>query len=503
MLSSMELTQALSSFYQNLEELYRLRCVDALIGWDQQVFMPPNASQGRAEQQETLGKLIHQRFTAKDFVTLVQRLHDNFPSLNADDQVNVRETKRHLDRALKLPDEFVAEKTKITSLTFSAWTKARAANDFASVKPLLEKIVELSRKEAELIGYEEHPYDALLDAYEPYAKLSQVRPMLLSLAQRIQTILPEIEKRYSKVPEIQGDFQEDKQVALNRKVAGALGYDFAAGRLDPTHHPFMTSIGAEDVRICTRFNKRNYASALYATIHETGHALYELGLPPKWKGTPLGSAVSLGIHESQSRLWENLVGRSQPFCSYLHSLLEEFYPELAKGQSVMDLWRSVNRVRRTLIRVEADEVSYSLHVVIRLLLEERLISGQLKVADLPAAWNEQYRTILNLEPPDNKDGVLQDVHWFGGMIGYFPTYALGNIYGAALFERAREQIQDLDAQIAQGKFSTLLTWLRENVHAHGMRFRAEELVSRVTGRTPSIEPFMNYLENKFLKEAGV
>jgi len=493
----MDFTRQLKQYYSHLEELYRLRCVSGLLGWDQQVFMPPKAAQGRAEQQETLGKIIHQRQTDPVFVGLVDDLCLSLDRLNPDDQVNVKESKRSIDRAKKQPEDFVAEQTRVNSISYVEWTKARPANDFEAIRPHLEKNFDLARREAEYVGYQDNPYDALLDTYEPKAQIKDIKPLLERLAEQLSLLVPQVMAKLKEFPEIEGNFSEDAQHALCRRIASDMGYDFEAGRLDKTHHPFESTIGPGDVRITTRYDSANYLSSVFTSMHEAGHALYEQGLPSKWRGSALGSPISLGIHESQSRLWENVIGRSREFSKYLQRVLPEYLPQEAAQSSPEKIWSHTNRVRPSLIRVEADEVTYSLHVVIRMLLEEALINNRIKVKDLPAAWNELYRKYLNLAPHDDRDGVLQDVHWYAGMIGYFPTYALGNLYGALIMEAAREALPNLDHSIEAGRFSELLAWLRVNVHQHGMRYTGRELIKKLSKQDLSEEPFVNYIKQKF------
>ncbi len=487
----------LKLFYDRLSELYRLGCIGALLGWDQQTYMPTQAAQARATQLEYIATTSHARATDTAFLKAVDELAANLESLSPDDLVNVREMKRELDRERKLPAEFVAELAETSALSFSVWAKARPENDWAAVKPYLEKLVELSRRRAEYVGYEENPYDALLDIYEPGAKTSTVKPLLLDLGERLREIIPAITDRFAGVEEPNGEYAPKAQYELDQKVSFDLGFSFDSGRLDTAPHPFMTSLGPRDFRITTRYEANNPLPSLYGVIHETGHALYELGLPVKWAGTPMGSAVSLGIHESQSRLWENLVGRSREFCEYLAPVIAEFFPgsELADPDA---LWLKVNRVTPSLVRVEADEVTYSQHVVIRMLLEERLLAGELKVADLPEAWNAMYEKYLGVSSTDYKDGVMQDMHWYDGAIGYFPTYALGNLYNSMMMETIQGAIPNLSSQIERGDFDPLLSWLRENVHVHGMRYKGPELIKKITGKELQAGPFVEYLKGKFL-----
>ena len=487
----------LTRFYERLAEIYKLECVASLLGWDEQVYMPTHGAEARAGQIEYIARLIHQKKTDPAFATTVDELWEHHDSLSSGDQVNVRETKRILDIERKLPEEYVSELAQVSSLGFHAWVKARTANDFKAVQPYLEKIVELSRRRADLVGYEEHPYDALLDIYEPGLKTSVAKPLLLDLAEKLRGIIPAICERFCRYGELNGHYAEAQQEQLCRRVAGDLGFSFDSGRLDKSPHPFTTSIGPKDTRITTRYNESNFMPALYGTIHETGHALYDMGLPDEWAGTPLGEPVSLGIHESQSRLWENRIGRSREYCVYLSLILSEVFP--GETMDPETLWQHANRVSPSLIRVEADEVTYSQHIVIRMLLEEMLITNELGVTDLPGAWDDLYERYLGVRPTDDRNGVMQDMHWYSGAIGYFPTYALGNLYGAMMMEKAREDLPDLDQQIERGQFGGLHGWLHENVYQHGMRFHGPELIRRITGRDLSAQPFVDYLKAKYLK----
>jgi len=493
----MNLTDRKKKFYDQLSELRILHGVDALLGWDQQVYMPPKASDGRAAQIEYVSLLAHRRFTEPEFMQCVDALAENLDQLSDDDRVNVREVKRALDRQRKLPDEFVAEKAKASAIGYDTWVKARSSSDFEAVRPILKQIVDLARRETDLIGYVEHPYDALLDAYEPYSKLSVVKPLLTGLAERLRTMIPEIAAKFEHVNDPVGTYPESEQYAMGKEIAADLGYDFQGGRLDKTAHPFMTTIGKNDVRITTRYCEDNFLPALYGVIHETGHALYELGLPADHLGTPCGEPVSMGVHESQSRLWENLIGRRRSFMTYLHRVFSKHFPDAAAKTDESGLWMHANKVKPDLIRVEADEVTYTQHIVVRMLLEEELMAGSLQVDELPAAWDDLYQKYLGLRSPTLKDGVMQDVHWFSGAIGYFPSYALGNLYNSMMMETAQKTIPDLDDQIAAGDFSQILSWLRKNVHEHGMRFTGPDLIKRISGRDLESDTFAQYVADKF------
>lgn len=496
----MNTDENLKLFYERLKEMYNLQCIESLLGWDQQVYMPPQSAQARADQQEYISCLAHQRATDPQFCRAVDELSEIRDSLSDADRVNVREIKRNLDIERKLPEDFVAEFAQASSTGYSIWAQARPQNDWKAVEPVLERIFELSRRRADLVGYEEHPYDALLDIFEPGMKLSQVKPLLLDLAGRLKEMIPPIAEKFSVEGRLDGHFDEDCQRRLVSRVAADLGFDFQQGRLDTTAHPFMTCIGPHDFRITTRYNEANLLAGLYGTMHETGHALYEMGLPKEHAGTPRGAAVSLGIHESQSRFWENMVGHCREFCGHLIGVMREFFPEQTGALSPEELWKRANHVEPSLIRVEADQVTYNQHIVIRMLLEERLITGDLKVQDLPGAWDDLYEEYLGVRPCDYKDGVMQDIHWYSGGVGYFPTYALGNLYGAMMMGRAREALPDLPQQIERGEFGPLLGWLRENVHQHGMTLRANDLIRHITGRELTDGPFVEYLKAKFSEQ---
>ena len=491
------MSSSLPELYRRLEEIHHLRSIDELLGWDMQTKMPPKGIEGRAAQRQVLARLAHQKNTDPEYIELVDRLAGQQDTLAEADRVNVREVKRRLDRARKLPTDFVAEVAGLEASTFAAWVDARAADSFAAVAPALERLVELRRQETELVGFDEHPYDALLDVFEPHARLSEIKPLLLSLADELKVLLQRIPQSPERISAKASPYFQESQIKLCTALATAMGFSFESGRLDPSAHPFQSSIGKGDVRITTRFDSQEYLGSVFTTMHETGHALYELGLPEQYLGTPMGSAVSLGIHESQSRLWENMIGRSRPFSVYLYNLIKEYFPKEYESTTPEEIWQRSNRVAPSLIRVAADEISYSLHIVIRMLLEESLIMGTLSVRELPEAWAEQYQRYLGIQAPSDKDGVLQDVHWYTGAIGYFPTYALGNLYAAEFLQTARIALPDLDTDVAAGRFAPLRSWLQTNIHAEGMRYPAQTLVEKVCGKKPGSTAFVGYLRTKF------
>lgn len=489
--------KALERLYLLQSEIYQLNCISRIIEWDQQVNLPPMGAAERAEQIELLSTLIHQRRTAPEYIALLQELASRTDLDTEEDRVNIREMWREAQKAQKLPEEFVAEKAKLSAQCYHEWTLARPANDFARVEPLLSRLFELARHETDLLGYSENRYDALFDNYEPYGRLSQVKPLLTDLGEQLSALLPLILERQSNLSPRQRSFNESTQHAFCSRVTAAIGYNFESGRLDKAPHPFEATLGAHDIRITTRFDESNYLSSLFTALHEAGHALYEDGLPKQWKGTPMGFPISLGIHESQSRLWENIVGRSMPFARYIHSLLADYFPEEHAASSPEEIWACNNFIQPSLFRIEADEVTYSLHVVIRMLLEVALINRELEVKDLPAAWNELYRQYLGITPDSDRNGVLQDVHWYSGNIGYFPTYALGNLYGVMMFEEIQKEIPSLDALIERGEFLPLTKWLTTKVHRHGMSFTGPQLIENITGKQLAVEPFIRYIKGKF------
>jgi carboxypeptidase Taq len=476
----------------------------AVLGWDQETYMPASAIDERSEQLELLQTMLHEAYTDPRIGELLARLGatDENPrgdqSLAEQDQALVRHVHRWYTRRTKLPADLVAAMARETSLGQSIWARARQESDFSQFAPQLEKLVDLTKQVAECLGYEEHPYDALLDEYEPWMKTSQVRRVFGQLQEDLRTMVQRIVDR----PQVDDaflseDFAEDKQEAFCRRVLRDIGFDVNRGRMDVSAHPFTTSLGRDDVRITTRYSRRNPTSALFGTIHEAGHALYELGFGDAYRGSSLADGTSLGIHESQSRLWENMIGRSRPFWSYYYPLLQNAFPERLTGISADDFYRAVNKVQPSFIRVEADEVTYGLHIVLRFNLELALVNGDIRVADLPDAWMQTSRELLGISPTTDAEGVLQDIHWSMGGIGYFPTYALGNLYAAQFYHALRSAIPDLDEQLARGELSPVLDWLRSKVHWHGSSLTATELVQRVTGEDLNPQYFIAYLDEKY------
>ncbi|MBT6146900.1 MAG: carboxypeptidase M32, partial [Gemmatimonadetes bacterium] len=372
------------------------------------------------------------------------------------------------------------------------------SDDFGQFQPWLEKLLGLQIRVAEAVGYEGSVYNAFLDEFEPYARVEEMAPLLASLRQRLVPLVAAILEQDRKAdPRFTREWDVARQEAFGRQVIGDLGFDWDAGRLDVSVHPFCGGTGPDDVRLTTRYQADELTSSLFGIIHETGHGLYEQGLPRDQYGLPVCESISLGIHESQSRMWENMVGRSRAFWEHQLPRLQSFFPDELAGVSVDEMYREVNRVEASMIRVEADEVTYNLHILLRFELEQGLVAGEIAVADLPGLWNERMQEYLGICPANDAEGVLQDIHWSSGLMGYFPTYALGNLYAAQLFVAARQDLGDLDAQFARGETARLLAWLREKVHSRGKRLTASELVQDITGRPLGIDDLMSYLEKKF------
>ncbi len=459
-----------------------------LLGWDEETFMPRGGVAHRARQMALLAGLCHERLTDQRLGELLQQVEGS--ALVADTAspvaVNLRLLRRLHDRARKLPRALVEEMAQVTSLAQQEWVVARRRADFARFLPWLKRIVKLKRREAEAHGWTTVAYDALLEDYEPGARASALTEMFKALREALSPLLAAIvgARRQPDVGILQRRYPLQRQRSFAHKVAEAVGFDFTRGRLDSTNHPFFTSVGPGDCRITTRYTMDRFGEAFFATLHEVGHGLYEQGLPAEHYGTPMGEAPSLGLHESQARLWENAVGRSLGFWRHFFPLAQQAFPAALRDVPLDAFHFAVHRVAPSLNRVNADEVTYNLHIGIRFELEQALVNGDLKPAGLPAAWNEAYRRDLGTVPPDDGEGCLQDGHWAGGLFGYFPTYTIGNLFAAQLMARIREELGDLDQPLARGEFGGLLEWLRKRIHTQGSRLPAASLVEQVTGAKP-------------------
>lgn len=496
-----KLEETFEALCNHVRQTAVLGSIEQLLGWDEQTGLPPEAAEYRAEQTTVLAGLIHQRNTDPKMGQWLQEL-DGSPLAEdpaSDTAVTIHHLKRDHEKQVKLPQALVEEQTRTSVMAQQAWVKARKNDDFKSFQPWLEKTFDLKRQEAECLGYAETPYDALLDQFEPETLTSTVSEVFTALREKIVPLVTAIgdSGHHPQVDMATLSFPTATQETFGREVARRIGFDFESGRLDVSAHPFCTDLGPHDCRITTRYQEFDFGDAFFSIMHEAGHGMYEQGLPAEQYGLPLGSSVSLGMHESQSRLWENLVGRSREFWVYLYPELQEAFPNTLRPIALDDFYAAVNTVRPSLIRTEADEVTYNLHIFIRFELEQAVLSQELPVGDLPAAWRDKYREYLGIEPISDADGVLQDIHWSAGLVGYFPTYSLGNLYAAQFFATANKALGDVRAQIARGEFAPLLGWLRENIHRHGQRYSAVDLVERTTGEAPSHEPFIDSLKTKF------
>ena len=488
--------------YDEIIAWYReLSMIGHIVGtlqWDQSVNLPPKGVRLRSEQLSFLQGLIHRRFIEPAMVDKVRALSDRAAELDDDGATNMREIQRDLDHATKVPTDLVEALSKHKSLSSAAWEEARSDDDFAQFAPFLARMVDLRKEEAAALGFAERPYDAMLDIFEPYNDEETTQALLDDLRDRLvpfyHRILGSEDVDIPDLPD--GTYPVDRQRAFGLDVIRELGFDFDGGRQDVSAHPFtMGTLG--DVRITTRFSEADPRQSLFAMIHEAGHALYEQGLLDEHRDTPLGVAVSLGVHESQSRFWENIVGRSRGYLRLMHPRLQEAFPGQVGDVPMETFYRAINRVTPSLIRVEADEVTYNLHIIVRFEIERALVAGEVAVADLPELWRAKMKAYLDVDVPNDAEGVLQDVHWSEGLIGYFPTYTIGNLYSAQLAEAMSKDLGDITALVEAGEFPAILEWLRDRIHRHGKRYRACELMERATGEKPGAEPFMRHLEKKY------
>jgi carboxypeptidase Taq len=491
----------LAALKARLADVHHLRAAMGLLGWDQQTGMPPGGAAGRAAQLATLSRIAHEIFTAAETARLLAAAEREGLDLDpeSDDAALLRVARRDFERESRLPADLVAETAQVTTLAFEAWRQARAAADFGRFAPWLERIVELNRRRADALGWRGHPYDALLDPFEPGMTTAELQAIFGELRAALVPLVAAIAAQAERIDDrvLRRDYDESRQEAFCREVAGRLGYDFGRGRLDRSVHPFTQGMGRGDVRITTRTERRWLPAALFGTLHETGHALYEQGTAESLENTLLDEGASLGVHESQSRLWENLVGRSRAFWEYYFPRLAAIFPEALGGVDPEEFYRAVNRVQPSLIRVEADEVTYNLHVILRFEMELGLLEGTIAVADAPAAWNRKSEELLGLSPPDDAQGILQDVHWSGGAIGYFPTYTLGNLMAVQLFDRAVAERPAIPGEIRRGEFGGLRGWLERQIHRHGRKHLPAELLRRATGAPLQTGPFLAYLRSKY------
>ncbi len=480
-----------------LRHNHLLDSIGQLLGWDEQVNLPPDSTDLRAEQQAALAKTQHEAASHPRLGELLAALGQAGPSLSEDEATVVKQARRDYEHAAKLPEAFVREKAMQSSQGYHAWAKARAANDFAAYAPVLEKNLELAKREAGYLGWAGREYDYMIDLHDPGMSAATLTGLFAELKAGLLPLVREISASPVRPrADLLRGFPVDRQRTFLREVTAKLGFDYRRGRIDVALHPFCSGTGA-DIRMTTRFNTDEPLDSLFSSIHETGHGLYEQGLPRAHHGTALGMNAGMGVHESQSRLWENQVGRSRGFWKFFEPRFRELFPQQTAGVSADELYLAINAVAPTLIRVDADEVTYNLHVILRFEIEQRLFAGTLAVRDLPAAWNAAAQELLGLTPDSDRTGVLQDVHWSGGAFGYFPSYCLGNMMAAQLWYHVLGLRPDLEADFARGDFSWLLGWLNREVHATGRKYEMPALVRRVTGEALSPQPLLRYLRERY------
>jgi carboxypeptidase Taq len=499
--------EAYAELIRRTREAALLDSCGAVLHWDQRTYMPSKGSGHRAEQLALLAGMVHQQVTAPEIGELLSAVEqsDLIREAGSPAAVNVREIRRTYDRAIKVPEALVKELARTCALARDVWVEARRRSDFAVFCPWLEKVVALKRQEADAVGYAAVRYDALLDAYEPGETTARIGGLFVELKSGLIPLVQAVgtSGRRPDISILHREYPPDGQEAFGKAAAAAIGFDFAGGRLDVTTHPFCCGIGPGDTRLTTRYDPQDFGDAFFSILHEAGHGLYDQGLDPAHYGTPMGAAVSLGIHESQSRLWENFVGRSRSFWEHFYPRLRQAFPDALGEVSLHAFYAAINDVRPSFIRVDADEATYNLHIILRFELEQSLVSGDLQARDVPAAWNESFRRIFGLIPPDDATGCLQDTHWSEGGIGYFPTYTLGNMYAAQFFARAQAELGDLEAMFRAGEFAPLREWLTAKIYRQGQRSRAADLVATVTGNPLSPRPLLSYLQEKFSALYGI
>jgi len=492
--------ETLQKMQAHLGKVRDLMMAGAVLSWDRETYMPQGGAAGRARQLGTLSQMAHELFVSDEVGQWLETLapYEAEQDFDSDESSLIRVTRRDYERERRVPSELVGELARAASLGQQTWVRARQESDFSIFQPSLEKLVALRIRWAECFDYGESIYDPMLDFFEPGLTTAKVQAIFDEFRPPLVELVAAIAERQGRVDAgcLEGNFSEGAQWELGLEALRLMGFDFECGRQDRSAHPFTTSFSSNDVRITTRVDPRSIASALFSTIHEGGHALYELGVSPALDTTLLGNGASMTIHESQSRLYENVLGRSLPFWRYFYPKLQARFPHF-QDVELETFYRAINRVQPSFVRVEADEVTYGLHIILRFELEQALVTGELAVADAPAAWNAKMESYLGLTPPNDTLGVLQDVHWSGGMIGYFPDYLLGSMLSVQLFAKAREGMPDLLSQIEAGRLADLLAWLREKVHTHGRKFTLDEITRRVLGTNLSPQPYLNYLRERY------
>ena len=480
-----------------MRKIADIQYASALLNWDQETYMPPKGAAFRAQQLSTLAGIGHELSVSDELGKLLNTLSKD-ESLSEKEKRNIKQSLKNYNDNKKYTTAFVQELSKTISETFQAWQKAKAENNFALYAPHLEKLVELKRKESKLLGTFDHPYDALLNQSEPGAKTADLEALFADVRNQLVSFVRQIAAKPQNPDSFMfSRYDKDKQWDIGLDLLKQMGYDFEGGRQDASSHPFTTNFSPEDVRVTTRINENDLNEMIWSCIHEGGHALYEQGLPVSEYGLPSGEYVSLGIHESQSRLWENNVGRSLGYWKANYGKLQQAFPENLSKVGFEDFYKAMNIVKPSLIRTSADELTYHFHVLIRFEIEKALIEGSIEVKDLPGYWNKKYKEYLGIEVPDDARGVLQDIHWSHGSFGYFPTYSLGSFYASQFYSKAKEEVPGLEKEIEKGNMKPMLEWLREKVHRHGKFYSAEELCIHITGEKLNFRYFMDYARSKY------
>ncbi len=492
------MSEKLNQLKEILGEVSDINHAGSVLSWDQQVNMPPGGGEARGQHLATLGKISHEKSTSDKVGRLLEDLKQEFEGSDSDDAALVRVAARNFDKTTRVPAEFVAEQAMVTTASFEAWVEAKRKSDFSIFRPHLEKVMDLVKKYVSYFPPADHPYDVLLDDYEPGMKTAEVKEIFDKVRpQQVKLIKAIRSTKQVKADFLHKKYNEKKVWDFSESIISKFGYDFSRGRQDKAAHPFETSFSVNDVRITNRFESDSPLATLFSGMHEAGHAMYEQGINPAYERTPLANGVSSAVHESQSRMWENLVGRSLPFCEHFFPELKKAFPAQLDGVSVKTFYKAINKVEPSLIRVNADEATYNLHIMLRLELEIGILEGTVAVKDLPEIWNAKMQDYVGITPPDDAHGVLQDIHWSAGLFGYFPTYALGNLVSAQLWEKINKDIRDLDDQIRKGKFDSLLGWLREKVHVHGHKYDPQDLIKKVTGSKIDSAAYVRYLTKKY------
>jgi carboxypeptidase Taq len=479
-----------------LAEVDDLRKASTILFWDQRVMMPPGGSQARADALATVGRLTHEKFVSPEVGDLLGELDENEYDYESFEASLIRVTRRDYEKAVRVPPELTGEMRRASAIALSAWGPAKAKSDFQALLPHLERNLELRRQYVECFPPTEETYDVLLDDYEPLMKTSEVRAIFDTLKEELLPLIREVAEAGDVDSSfLEGDFDVQKQREFGFRLLREFGFTDDEFRLDETPHPFMSSPGRGDIRLTTNY-RPSELNSIFASMHEFGHGVYEWGVAPELHGTPLGTGVSLGVHESQSRSWENLIGRSRAFWRHFYPPLQETFPEQLGHVDEEAFYRAVNKVHPSLIRIEADEVTYNMHIILRFELEQELIEGRLEPKGLPQAWAERMHEYLGIDVPDDARGVLQDMHWAGGSIGYFPTYSLGNVISVQIWERLKEDVGDVDDQMERGEFGEIREWLRSHLYVLGRKFTPQETIERVTGSRIDPAPYVRYLREK-------